>query len=180
MAYAPLQHVLDSLDRKYSEENKLAMPIHYRDDLMRSIRSVCKMIRLDLETLTSKNTWARQIGRCLYSELDLLDHSSDIQTVINEFTKTYMMKEESREELRQMIQGHHACEPESSEDDEEECLSDCGTDCDESTVASERSGYHRLRMTIRELLGPGRTEVVYAKKHSKKRRLRRVQAHSCV
>ena len=174
MDYAPLQHALDSLGRKYSEEKRQTMPIHYRDDLMRSMRAVCKIIRLDLETLTSKNTWARQIGRCLYSELDLLDHSSDVQTVITEFTKTYMMKEESREELRQMIQGQYTCEPELSEDDEEECLSECGTDCDESTVASERSGYHRLRMTIRELLGARRTEVVYAKKQSKKRRLRRV------
>jgi hypothetical protein len=174
MDYAPLQHALDSLGRKYSEEKKRTMPIHYRDDLMRSMRAVCKIIRLDLETLTSKNTWARQIGRCLYSELDLLDHSSDVQTVMTEFTKTYMMKEESREELRQMIQGRYTCEPELSEDDEEECLSECGTDCDESTVASERSGYHRLRMTIRELLGPRRTEVVYAKKQSKKRQLRRV------
>jgi len=173
MTYAPLQHALDSLERKYTADEKRTMPIHYRDDLMRSMRAVCKIIRLDLETLTSKNTWARQIGRCLYSELDLLDHGADICTVMTEFTKTYMMTEESREELRQMIQGHRACEPESSEDDEEECLSECGTDCDESTVASERSGYHRLRMTIRELLGPGRTEVVYAKKQSK-RRLRRV------
>jgi hypothetical protein len=173
MTYAPLQHALDSLERKYTADEKRTMPIHYRDDLMRSMRAVCKIIRLDLETLTSKNTWARQIGRCLYSELDLLDHGADICTVMTEFTKTYMMTEAGREELRQMIQGHRACEPESSEDDEEECLSECGTDCDESTVASERSGYHRLRMTIRELLGPGRTEVVYAKKQSK-RRLRRV------
>jgi len=173
MDYNPLQHILDALERKYSADEKRTMPIHYRDDLMRSMRIVCKIIRLDLETLTAKNTWARQISRCLYSELDLLDNSLDICTVITEFTQKYMKTEENREELRQMIQGHHICEPETFSDDEEECMSECGTDCDESTTSSERSGYHRLRMTIRELLGSRRAEVVYTKRHSKKRRLRR-------
>jgi hypothetical protein len=164
--YLPLQHVLASLERKYSVEKQRSMPAHYNEDLMRSMRAVCKMIRFDLETLTLRDSYARQISRCLYSELDLLSDSADITRLATEFTKRYMMAEEGREELRRMIQGHYACEPDS--DDEEECWSDCDTDCDESTEASERSGIHRLRMTIRELLGSRRTEVVY-KKVSKKR-----------
>ena len=167
--YLPLQYVLVSLERKYSAEQKRIMPAHNKEDLMRSLRLVCKMIRNDLETLALKDSYARQISRCLYSELNLLSDCTDIKTLIAEFAKRYMIAEEGREELRQIIQGHYACEPDS--EDEEDCWSDCDTDCDESTEASERSGIHRLRMTIRELLGSRRTEVIY-KKVSKRRLVR--------
>ena len=175
MEYLPFRHVIIALERKYSPDDRCAMPIRYKDDLLRSMKAVCKMIQLDLETLAIKNTYARQVGRCLYTELDLLPEVSDILTVMEAFTKRYMLTEPAREEVRQLIQGSLVCDIDSlSDDDDEDCLSDCGTDCFESSEASERSGYHRLRMTIRELLGARRTQVVYEKKHGKKRRLRRI------
>jgi hypothetical protein len=174
MSYLPFHHITASLARKYSLEDRQSMPLRYREDLLRSMKAVCKMIQLDLETAALKNTYARQISRCLYSELDLLSEASDICTVMEEFTKRFMLTEVSREEVRQLIQGGLVCDIDSASDNDDDCLSDCGTDCDESTEGSDKSGYHRLRMTIRELLGTRRTQVVYAKKHGKRKRLHRV------
>jgi len=173
MAYPPFHHVMTALGHKYTLENQQAIPLRYKEDLLRSMKAVCKMIQLDLETLTMKNTYARQIGRCLYSELDLLPEASDILTVTEEFTKRYMLTDAGRDEVRQLVQGNLVCDMDSDSDNDEDCLSECGTDCDESTEGSDKSGYHRLRMTIRELLGARRTQIVYEKKHGKKKRLRR-------
>ena len=171
--YPPLQHAFTAQDHKWSTADRERMPLTYHDDIMRWMKTLCKMIRLELETPTMSHSLPRQITRCLYAELDLLADSEDIWKLMNEFTKKFVLEEAGRKEALQIIQAQMTCSVESDGDSEgeEDCMSECGTDCDESTEPSERSGYHRMRMTIRELLGSaGRVQVLYKKQ---KRRLRR-------
>jgi len=149
------------------------MPSAYRDDVLRWMRAICKIIRLELETRELSHSYSRQITRCLYAELALLTDHGDIWKLMDEFTKRFVIEEAGRKEALQIIQAQLTCSSECDTDCEEDCLSDCGTDCDESSEASEKSGIHRMRMTIRELLGSvSRMQAVYKKQT--KRRLRRI------
>ena len=171
--YSPLQHAYAAQERKWSVIDRERMPVTYHEDVMRWMKTLCKMIRLDLETPTSSHSFARQITRCLYAELDLLTDCEDIWKLMNEFTKRFVLEETGRQEALHIIQAQISCSTDSDgdTDGEEDCLSECGTDCDESTEVSERSAYHRMRMTIRELLGSAsRIAALYKKQ---KKRLRR-------
>jgi hypothetical protein len=169
--YLPLYHALSVLDRKYDADNRRKIPVHYREDLMRSMKNLCKSLRLEFETLEMDDEYARQITRSLYKELDRLRTSEEIKRLIGAFCERFVITEEGREEARRIIQGRICCAPDSDcdTDCEEDCTSECDTDCDESTEESERSARHRMRMTIRELLGSEAcARVVYRQKTGKR------------
>jgi len=161
--YAPLDHMLSLLKKRYVGDLKRDYSAVYEEDVRSAAKILCKTVALELGGFDTQKE-ANQISKCLWTELkhiESLNTAATILTILKEFAERFLVSESGKKEVLRLIGGTYEVESDSETSDCDSLCSSC-----ESSEKRERDGWHRLRMTIREMAGPeGRRIGVALKKN---------------
>ena len=171
--YSPLNHMLEVLQKRWSEDQKKEYKALYEQDVRLGAKNLCKTIAFDLGSIETQKE-ANQISKCLWTELkhiESLHTANTIITILKEFSDRFMVSEEGHTEVLRLIRGEYEVESDSENSDCDSLCSSC-----ESSEKRERDGWHRMRMAVREMAGAeGRRMGVAMKKNIKVGLVRRVK-----
>ena len=160
--YPPLNHMLELLNKRYPLDERGDYLASYEEDLRKATKPLCKLIRCELEWFGDEKS-AAAIVKCLRTEInhiESLNTGETICTILKEFTSRFLSSDKGKEEAMRLITGEYEVESDSENSDCDSLCSSC-----ESSEKRARDGYHRMRMAIREMAGPGgrRTGVALRK-----------------
>jgi hypothetical protein len=150
--FAPLDYTLKTLEARWPVDKKLTYKATYEADVYRGAKIVVKAIGFELKSLDSNATAAKNIVKCLWTELKHIESANTpetILTILKEFSERFLGTGEGRTEVLKIIAGDYEVEEDSENSDCDSLCSSC-----ESSEKRQRDGWHRMRSIIREMAGP--------------------------
>lgn len=150
--FAPLEYILKTLEARWPEEKKQTYRATYEADVYRGAKIVVKAIGFELRSPDSNATAAKQIVKCLWTELKHIESANTpetVLTILKEFSERFLKSPDGRTEVLKIMSGAYEVEEDSENSDCDSLCSSC-----ESSEKRERDGWHRMRMLIREMAGP--------------------------
>ena len=170
--YPPLNHMLELLNKRYPLNERNDYLASYEEDLRKATKPLFKLIGCELEWFGDEKS-ADAIIKCLKTEIkhiESLNTGETICTILKEFTSRFLSSDRGKEEAMRIISGEDEVESDSENSDCDSLCSSC-----ESSEKRARDGYHRMRMAIREMAGPGgRRTGVAMRKNIKMRLVRKM------
>jgi len=164
--------MLELLNKRYPLDERGDYLASYEEDLRKATKSLYKLIECELEWFGDEEN-AAAIMKCLKTEIkhiESLNTAETICTILKEFTSRFLGSDKGKEEAMRLITGEYEVESDSENSDCDSLCSSC-----ESSEKRARDGYHRMRMAIREMAGPGgRRTGVALRKNIKMRLVRKM------